>query len=292
MNWLAGSRIPVVTISAMLVCIGIFFGLARADDYQSWDTLAKFGYLSPNDVWNGAYWGLVTSAFVHFELWHLAFNLYWLWLLGGRMEQAIGSLRYAAFLIAAAAVSSSCQLALSDTTGIGFSGVGYAIFGFVWVARKSYPQLSEVMSPQVVKLFLCWMAACILFTQMQILSVGNAAHVSGLLFGAVCAGFVLFPTRRILVGIGLFGFAAAALTPTVWSPWSTAWLQNAAYEAHADKQYAKAVELYTRIILREPKNAWAWQNRSSAYLALGEVEKATTDFAEARRIDPSIGQEP
>ncbi len=32
------------------------------------------------------YWALITSVFVHFALWHVAFNVYWLWVLGSQLR--------------------------------------------------------------------------------------------------------------------------------------------------------------------------------------------------------------
>ena len=97
---------------AVVACIGVFLGLLEKNDYESWDTLAKFGYLPANAIWSGKYRGLVTSAFVHFAPWHVAFNSYWLWILGSRLERAIGSLPFLAFFLVSAFVSSSFQLAV------------------------------------------------------------------------------------------------------------------------------------------------------------------------------------
>ena len=114
---------PWFSYLSIIACIGVFVGLASKNDYESWETLAEFGYLPADSIWNGGYWALVSSTFVHFALWHVAFNVYWLWVLGSRFEQAIGSLPFLAFFVVSAIVSSSFQLAVSDSTGIGASGV-------------------------------------------------------------------------------------------------------------------------------------------------------------------------
>lgn len=48
--------------------------IAASGGQPSWESLATWGYLPPQRVWDGAYWGLVSSAFVHLALWHLAFS--------------------------------------------------------------------------------------------------------------------------------------------------------------------------------------------------------------------------
>ena len=132
---------PWVAYGVVLLCSGVFLGLAAEGNYESVEVLSRFGYLPAPAIWAGGYWALVTSTFVHFELWHVAFNIYWIWMLGTRLERAIGTLPFLAFFLASASISSSFQLAVSGTTGIGASGVVYAIFGFMWVTRERYPRV-------------------------------------------------------------------------------------------------------------------------------------------------------
>ena len=75
-----------------------------------------------------------------------------------------------------------------------------------------------------------------------------------------------------------------------WCPWSTTWLGTKAYDAHSAGRYEEAIKQYTRIIQLSPQNAWAFLNRSHAYQALGDNEKAGIDLATARKFDPTIEQ--
>lgn len=148
---------PWVSRLAIVACIGIFLGVSENDDSESWETLLQFGYLPGVFIWNGGYWALVTSAFVHVALWHVALNVYWLWVLGSRVERAIGSLPFLAFVIVSAFVSSSFQLAVTDNTGIGASGVIYAIVGFMWPTRHRYPRFNEVLDTRMIRFFVIWL---------------------------------------------------------------------------------------------------------------------------------------
>src|SRR5262249_3508810 len=159
-----------------------------------------------------------TCAFVHLALWHLAFNMYWLWALGSRMERAIGSARFLAFVLTSAFVASTAELAVSDTTGHGASGFVYAIFGFMWISRRRFPQFKEVLSQQTIKLFVVWLFGCVVVTYLEIWNVGNAAHFAGLLFGAGVANS--FVARR-KPGLTLAGTAALVVCCVVslfWCP--------------------------------------------------------------------------
>lgn len=283
---------PWVTVFAIIASLATFVGLAIKNDYESWSTLALFGYLPAEEIRAGGYWALITSTFVHFALWHAALNVYWLWVLGNRMEIAIGSRLYLAFVLLAAFVSSAFQLATSDTTGIGASGVVYAIFGFMWPTRKRYPSFVEALDWRTVQLFIIWMGVCVVAQYLNVADIGNAAHVFGFLFGAAVArGFALpfIPT--------VFRAAAASLLvggtiPLFWCPWSASWLSTAAYDAHVAEDYEQAISLYSSLVRIDPDNAWACLNRSYAFEALGQPAKAEADLERARQIDPDIADEP
>jgi GlpG protein len=285
----ASSHQPWISRLAVVVCLGVFLGLAMQNNNRSLEALSKVGYLPADAIWHGGYWALVSSAFVHCEIWHVVFNVYWLWVLGSRMERAIGSLPFLGFFVLAAFVSSSFQLAVSDTTGIGASGVAYALFGFMWATRHRYPQFSEVLDAPTIRIFFFWLVGCVVATYLEIWKVGNAAHISGLLFGLAVAGscFVLrYPPR--LVRAGLIGLVVCSIIPLFWCPWSVAWLSRKAFDAHAAGRYEAALDRYAQIIRRDPDNAWAYLNRSSVREALGDPEGAQADLRKARAIDPSI----
>ena len=279
---------PWVSRLAIAACICIFFGLTSQNDYESWESVAKWGYLPATAIWDGAYWALLTSVFVHYALWHLAFNVYWLWVLGSQVERSIGSLRFLALFVASAFVSSSFQLAVSDDTGIGASGVVYAIFGLAWVARYRFPRLKEVLDKRTIYIFIIWLLGCFVATQSGVWEVGNAAHTSGLLFGVLAGGYFVPRLRPRLVLVGLAAMFALSIVPLFWCPWSVLWLSTQAYNAHAARQYDRAIERYSQVIRMEPDNAWAYYNRSTVYEELDEPHKAQEDRQKALAIDPSI----
>jgi rhomboid protease GluP len=279
---------PWIHLLSVIVCVGIWVGITARGGYDSWDALARFGYLPAEDSWAGAYWGLVTSAFVHIEAWHLAFNAYWLWTLGRQLERAIGSFPMLGFIVASAAVSSSFELALSGSTGIGASGVVYAIFGFMWRTRHRYPGFADVLNAGTVQLFLLWLVGCIIATLLEIANIGNAAHMSGLLFGALAAHAFPLPRHRLAARAGLAALVVASAVPLFWAPWSVGWLSHSAYQCHAARHLGKALHRYDQIIARDPDNAWAHLNRSFVHAELGNAARAEADLARARELDPTI----
>ncbi len=278
---------PWVTVSTTLACIVIFLGLAVTDDYESLENLSRWGYVDAHSIWDGAYWGLITSCFVHFSLVHLAFNVYWLWVLGGRFELEYGSIAYLLFFAFAGFVSSSLQLALSDTTGIGASGVGYALFGFAVLIRHRNPSFAAVLDSRMIALWIVWLFGCMATTYTGVFNVGNVAHTTGMIFGGLTAAYFVLNRRLAMPGILLM--IVASWIPLFWAPWSIQWLYHKASESHIDREYESAVDYYTRAIERKPRAAWAIWNRGCVYHDMGLFDKSSADLERAKSLDPDIG---
>lgn len=279
---------PWVTFLMIGICVAIFIGFLVVDDSDSWETHARFGHLPEGAIWDGAYWALITSAFVHVAIWHLGFNMYWLWVLGRRLELEIGSLCYFAFVLPAAFVGSSFQLAASDNTGIGASGIVYAIFGFMWLTRQRYHRFQEVLDAHTIQIFVGWLFGGIVVTWMQIGNIGNAAHISGLLFGAIVAGTFVLSYKRGLFRAALAILLVLSFVPLFFCHWSISWWSHSTYKAHVAGRYDVALAGYSYIIERSPDNAWAYESRSMVNESLGNREQAEADFQRACELDPSI----
>jgi GlpG protein len=268
------------------VCIVLFAAIAARGGQQSWDSLASWGYLPPQRVWDGAYWALVSSAFIHLALWHLAFNVYWLWVLGGPIERTLGPLTYLGFILASALVSSSVQLAVSGSTGHGASGVVYALFGLMWASRKRVPAFALALGERTAPLFWIWLVGCIVATRAGLAEVGNGAHVGGLVLGLLTAHWlILRPPRRTLAMAGTGLLVVLSLVPLFWSPWSSTWVGYRAYKAHLAGDYDTAIARYRRSIALGGDRLWALENLAFAYHSRGAEKEYTATLAEIRAAD-------
>lgn len=280
-----------VTWLACAACVIAFVGLLQEQNPESWATLSKYGYIPPNDIWGGKYWGLVTSVFVHLTWLHFVFNVYWLWILGGTLERAIGWLRILAFFVAAAFVSSGIQFAVSGATGIGISGVTYAIFGFMWIAGNAVEAFKKALPKQTVVLFLGWAVICIIATLLKTMNVGNAAHISGLLFGAGVAATFVLKKRISLTLVGLSILIIVAVIPLFWAPWLAGWVGMRAYNAHARHDYSAAVAWYQRDIKLGGDQVWALENMTRAFAAMNDHQKFEETLDRLRQLDQKAAEQ-
>ena len=279
---------PWISRLAAVACIGIFLGLSAQNKYDSWDALSKWGYFSAAAIWDGTtgHSLRLCSSISHFGTSRLTstgcgFS-------AANFEQAIGSLRFLGFFVLSAIISSSLQLAVSDDTGIGASGVVYAIFGFMWPVRHRFPQFERVLDQRTVNLFVVWLVGCVAATFFEIWEVGNAAHISGLLFGAATASYFFVGYKPRLMVTAISALIVSAIVPLFYCPWSVTWLSSKAYRAHSARHTMRrlpsTLESFEpiRITLR------AYANRGAIYQVFGNSEQAQADNEKALTLDPSF----
>jgi len=140
---------------------------------------------------SGEYWRLITPAFIHFGWLHIVFNSLWLWDLGGRVERVMGSFNMVLLFLVIALVSNVAQFVFGGP-GLfgGMSGVVYGLLGFSWVGPLLQPAWKIQPTPGIMLFMVGWLVLCI-FGIVEVLGFGaiaNAAHVGGLLSGAVLGG--------------------------------------------------------------------------------------------------------
>ncbi len=279
-------RQPWFTYAAIAACIGIFLSIQREPDQQSWEALAKYGYLSPDALRDGGIQGLFAPAFVHFDLIHLGLNMYWLWLLGSVLERSIGTIKYMIFFALACYIGSIGEFAFSDVTGVGASGVVYAIFGYLWIARSTKAEYRQVADDGTIRLLVGWLFLCIPLTWLDLLPIANAAHFGGILLGMGTAALFALRRNRTLVSVGLLMLFALPSVTLFWCPWSPSWLSTRALEEHRGGDPAKALRYYTELLEIEPDNTWAYGNRGMIYERMGDKEAAGADWDRAGTYDP------
>jgi membrane associated rhomboid family serine protease len=194
-----------VTWAILAVNVGVFLvnaalgGASGVSLFGGGGPLVEAGAIYAPAVAAGEWWRILTSAFLHLGLLHLAFNMYALWLFGPIMEQLYGHVEYAVlYLLCAAGGSVLTIVAAPDTPAAGASGAIFGLFGLAFVvSRRRHlllgPQARAMLS-QVGGLLL--LNLIITFTIPQISWTG---HVGGLAVG-VLIGLLLAPTNVPTMG--------------------------------------------------------------------------------------------
>lgn len=146
------------------------------DDFSATETLQR--------VREGQVWRLVTPIFLHFGIFHLAFNMMWLWRLGGQVEHAHGPWVMIGVVLASALPGNLGQYFVSGPSFGGMSGVVYGLFGFAWMwARFDRTRAYSISGTDTV-LMMVWFVVCALGWVGPIANIGHAGGlVAGLLLG-------------------------------------------------------------------------------------------------------------
>ncbi len=148
-------------------------------------------------VHQGQIWRLITCAFCHdrFSIWHILFNMLFLFWFGKMLEMLYGSREFLLFYLAAAVVSSLCYVGLnlfthSSVPAIGASG---AVMAVVVLYAIHHPY-EKIRIYWFFPIEIRWLVAIyIIFDLHPVLlalagtpmptGVANAAHLGGAAFG-------------------------------------------------------------------------------------------------------------
>jgi GlpG protein len=135
-------------------------------------------------VIEGEVWRLLTPMFLHFGLFHLAFNMAWVWRLGPQIEAGHGSIFMVALVVVSEIVGNLGQYYVSGPSFGGMSGVVYALFGFVWMSARYNRRYRYHIDDVTVVLAMVWFVSCATGMFGPIANIGHAGGlVVGLLFG-------------------------------------------------------------------------------------------------------------
>ena len=86
---------------------------------------------------HGDYWRLVTSGFVHFGILHIAFNMYFLWIIGQPLERYLGSIRFSIiYFVSLLAGSFGALLLTPNALSAGASGALFGLMGAMFVLER------------------------------------------------------------------------------------------------------------------------------------------------------------
>lgn len=196
--------VPVTLLLMALSVAGFLLVYLRAP--VEWLSLFTFAPFVPqgNGISFGSmgaeYWRLITPAFLHFGWLHIVFNSLWLWELGKKVELTLGSVNMLGLFFVIALVSNACQYLFGGPSIFGgMSGVVYGLLGFSFVGARLQPRWNFEPSRAIMLLMVGWLLLCLVGV-IEVLGFGaiaNAAHVGGLVSGAVLgAGMALLSRIR------------------------------------------------------------------------------------------------
>jgi hypothetical protein len=241
----------------------------------------------------GQLWRLVTSMFPHTDVLHLAFNLYWLWVFGTLVEQVYGHLRTAALIVLFALVSGSLEFAFA-VGGVGLSGVGYGLFGLLWILSSRDDRFHDAVDSRTVQLFVGWFVFCVVTTVLKIFPVANIAHAAGAAVGILTGIAIVIPGRRVpataaIAALLLFGLWGSTLGRPSFNLSGKAGYEEGqwGYDALRAGRDKEAAHWLGDAVIYQPRIPVYWFDLGIAYQRLGDTKEAQAAYQRAHQLEPS-----
>src|SRR3954451_22397436 len=163
--------------------------------FQNW---ALYGPL----VAQGDWWRLMTAAFLHASVLHIAFNMLALWWLGRPVEEYLGPVRYIALYLVSGLAGSAGALLLSPTAvTVGASGAIFGIMGALLILEWQHTGSLGGNAASLI--------AINLLISFAIPGISIGGHIGGLIGGIlITLAFANWGRGHAAYGrLGLTGYA-------------------------------------------------------------------------------------
>jgi membrane associated rhomboid family serine protease len=164
----------------------------------------------PAGVAEGQYYRLITAAFLHGSVAHIAVNMFSLWLLGPPLEQRLGRARFVALYVVGALGGSAASYLFNapNALGVGASGAIFALFGALLpISRKMRYPLSPYFAMLAINAAIGFLAP----------NIDWKAHLGGLVTGIVLGAAVAYAPRsrrdlvQLVAALGMLVVIAAVV---------------------------------------------------------------------------------
>ncbi len=138
----------------------------------------------------GEYYRLITSAFLHDGIFHLAFNMYALWLLGQLLEATFGTARFLTLYVSSLLGGAfGVMLVSPESPTVGASGAVYGLLGAMVLIQK-------VLSGKLWRSNLGILLIVNLALTLLVPRVSIGGHIGGLAAGLFMGSIMLLLEAR------------------------------------------------------------------------------------------------
>lgn len=190
----------LISLNTLFIIINviafILFTLLIKLNFLSWDLIA----ITPEYIVHGRYlWTFLTSMFMHANFFHLFVNMLSLFFVGSLIEKIIGRRRYFWFYILSGIFAGIFFVLMSlmfnsdmQLPAVGASGALFGLIGLLMLLTPNLP-VYVMFIPIPIKMKYAAPGLLILLWIISVagdISIGNTAHLGGLIIGLVYGFFL------------------------------------------------------------------------------------------------------
>lgn len=174
---------PIVTEILIFLNVLIYLFMIFSGKYNGFIYL--FSNYGPSVV-SGEFYRLITSAFLHGNIFHLLFNCYSLYVIGSQIESFMGKTKYLIIYLFSALTGSLLSILLNDAASIGASGAVFGLLGSILYFGYHYRvYLGTVIKSQIIPLIVLNLTVGFMNS-----GIDNFAHIGGLIGGILITSAV------------------------------------------------------------------------------------------------------
>lgn len=139
-------------------------------------------------ITDGAVWQVVSSAFLHVDVWHVAMNVLMIWFLGPQLEAVLGRARFLGLYAASALGGSAAVMLLSAPESATFGASG-AVFGMVGALLVAVHKVGGNL-----QMLLLWLVISVVYG-FTADGISWQGHLGGFVAGAATGAALLYAPR-------------------------------------------------------------------------------------------------
>ncbi len=169
---------PIVTYSLITINLIIYLLMMAPGLYSEFMHFGANNYIY---VQYGGFYRLFTSMFLHANLYHIAFNMYALYILGPQVEKYFGKLKFLLIYLVSGVLGSlfSCVFMESTSLSIGASGAIFGLFGsLAYFTYKYRATLNNFLRSSILPTIFINLILGFLLPNVDV-----SAHIGGLVGG-------------------------------------------------------------------------------------------------------------
>ena len=164
---------------------------------------------------DGEWWRLMTSAFLHTGITHLAFNMLALWFVGGAIEPRLGRWRYLTVYLLSALGGSVLSYAVDSPfqSSVGAPGAVFGLFGALFVLmRRLRFDVGGVVGLIVINVVIGFVPG---------LNINWRAHLGGLIVGTLLTAAMVYAPQRHRLTVSIGASVAVVVVCVAVTRWRT-----------------------------------------------------------------------
>lgn len=170
-------KFPIITYSLIVINVLIYFISILLGQYDN--ILNSFCLYGPYIREYNEYFRLITSGFLHGDIFHLLFNCYALYVIGSQLESYMGKGKYIIIYLFSLLMGNLMSITFSNIPSIGASGAIFGLMGSMLYFGYHYRVfLGTTLKSQIIPLIVIN-----LLYGFMVTGIDNFAHIGGLIGG-------------------------------------------------------------------------------------------------------------